>query len=461
MTISITSAACSHTGDGSTVAFDVKDGANGIYFAEASELRVTLQDGSTVTTQTLGTHYSVTGAGSAAGVVTFVTAPADDVTVRIERVTPRTQTLNLTQAGAFSPVAIMGALDKLTRISQELSRNSQTETPLTLNDAGEKWDADSKVISAVATPTASTDAATKGYVDGLIGTSYAAASAASAAEAEAALAEFESLYLGSKTADPSVDNDGNALVEGQFYWNSAANQLKFYDGSAWQAYSGISGVSSVNGDTGAVTLTSTDLTMSATSRVVGRKSASGGASEEVTLSELLDFIGSAAQGDILYRGASSWARLGAGTSGQRLTTGGAGANPSWQTPDEGFPSGTKMLFVQTAAPTGWTKSTTHNDKALRVVSGAASSGGSNTFTAAMVSAFNSGSTTLTSSQMPAHTHASQSVSGSPSSEVGNLYVTDGNTVVSTVTGSTGGGGSHLHTVQLNVAYVDVIMATKD
>jgi len=69
--------------------------------------------------------------------------------------------------------------------------------------------------------------------------------------------------------------------------------------------------------------------ISAQYRVLARKSASAGDPEETTLSELLDFIGSAAQGDILYRGASSWARLGAGTSGQYLKTNGAGANPAW------------------------------------------------------------------------------------------------------------------------------------
>ena len=71
--------------------------------------------------------------------------------------------------------------------------------------------------------------------------------------------------------------------------------------------------------------------VSATSRALGRKTAGAGSVEELTLSELLDFIGSAAQGDILYRGASSWARLGAGTSGQYLQTQGAGANPQWAT----------------------------------------------------------------------------------------------------------------------------------
>jgi hypothetical protein len=69
--------------------------------------------------------------------------------------------------------------------------------------------------------------------------------------------------------------------------------------------------------------------VSATSRILGRKTAAAGDTEECTLSEVLDFIGSAAQGDILYRGASAWARLGAGTSGQFMKTSGAGANPAW------------------------------------------------------------------------------------------------------------------------------------
>lgn len=69
--------------------------------------------------------------------------------------------------------------------------------------------------------------------------------------------------------------------------------------------------------------------VSATSRILGRKTALAGDAEECTLSEVLDFIGSAAQGDILYRGASAWARLGAGTSGHYLQTQGAGANPQW------------------------------------------------------------------------------------------------------------------------------------
>jgi hypothetical protein len=47
-----------------------------------------------------------------------------------------------------------------------------------------------------------------------------------------------------------------------------------------------------------------------------------------------------------------------------------------------IPAGSLMLFQQSSAPTGWTKATAHDNKALRVVTGSASSGGSNTFAAA-------------------------------------------------------------------------------
>ncbi len=46
------------------------------------------------------------------------------------------------------------------------------------------------------------------------------------------------------------------------------------------------------------------------------------------ISAFLDFLGST-QGEVVFRGASGWAVLAPGTVGEVLTTGGAGANPSW------------------------------------------------------------------------------------------------------------------------------------
>lgn len=86
--------------------------------------------------------------------------------------------------------------------------------------------------------------------------------------------------------------------------------------------------------------------ISATSRILGRKTAGAGSAEELTLSDVLDFVGSAAQGDILYRGASSWTRLAAGTNGQYLQTQGAGANPQWATVTAGGTPGGSSGQVQ-------------------------------------------------------------------------------------------------------------------
>lgn len=129
-----------------------------------------------------------------------------------------------------------------------------------------------------------------------------------------------------------------------------------------------------------------------------------------------------------------------------------------------FASGTVMLFVQTSAPTGWTKSTTHNDKALRVVSGAASSGGSYTFSSTFANG-NTGATTLSTAQMPSHTHNAASIgyNGNNSGTTQNTgyYPASDNGVPSAVIWYAGGSGSHTHSLSLAVQYVDVIIATKD
>ena len=67
-----------------------------------------------------------------------------------------------------------------------------------------------------------------------------AASAQTAAEAArdatlTAYDNFDDRYLGSKTSDPSVDNDGNALVAGTLYFNSVSQVMRLYTGSAWVA----------------------------------------------------------------------------------------------------------------------------------------------------------------------------------------------------------------------------------
>lgn len=133
-----------------------------------------------------------------------------------------------------------------------------------------------------------------------------------------------------------------------------------------------------------------------------------------------------------------------------------------------IPAGTAMLFVQTTAPTGWTKSTTHNNKALRIVSGTASSGGSTAFTSVFTAR------TITTDNMPTHTHgvtdpghfhAVDVVIGINGGGGGAIpYPAGGGTNIITSSVSTGisiqsaGSGTAM---DFNVAYVDAIIAVKN
>lgn len=143
-----------------------------------------------------------------------------------------------------------------------------------------------------------------------------------------------------------------------------------------------------------------------------------------------------------------------------------------------FPSGTLMLFQQTTAPTGWTKQTTHDNKALRVVTGTAGSGGTTAFTSVFtnqtptitLSGLSAAATTLAVSQMPSHNHPSLWLTNSGVFGGESQGFNTANGTSPTTTGATGGGGSHSHsvsgsasssTVTLNVQYVDLIIASKN
>jgi hypothetical protein len=160
-----------------------------------------------------------------------------------------------------------------------------------------------------------------------------------------------------------------------------------------------------------------------------------------------------------------------------------------------FPQSTAWIFYQASAPTGWTKSTSHDNKALRVVSGSGGvSGGTNSFTSMMTSSyFNysgsisittpTGNTGLLATQIPAHTHTMPTGNYSFNA-VPAIYNPDGSfnswnggdvtraaawTRNSPATGSTGSSTGHSHPVSttapisvpisLAVQYMDVIVCT--
>lgn len=154
-----------------------------------------------------------------------------------------------------------------------------------------------------------------------------------------------------------------------------------------------------------------------------------------------------------------------------------------------MPSGTRMIFAQATAPTGWTKQTTNDNAALRVVSGSSggSSGGTVDFTTAFTSRSVSGTTAntiLSASQMPVHSHlvatnikvnSGNAAPFGPSTYLARETDIGGDTEYnlqatysapnSLLTSTAGNGEGHNHTFNTSldfaVKYVDVIIAQKN
>ena len=114
--------------------------------------------------------------------------------------------------------------------------------------------------TSTATPTTNDDLTRKGYVDSILGSATAAAVSAAAAATSASNAatsetnagnsataaassatdaatsydNFDDRFLGAKASDPTLDNDGDALITGAIYFNTTDDKMRVYTGSAWQ-----------------------------------------------------------------------------------------------------------------------------------------------------------------------------------------------------------------------------------
>ena len=252
-----------YTGNNSTTSFSVT-----FPYIEQAHVIVSL-DG---VTKTITTDYTFTNAST----ITFTTAPATGVIIKFTRSSNRTTRLVDYQDGSTLTEA---TLDQDGNQSFFMAQEAIDVTENSLNkNAQDLFDAQNKRIINVATPTSNNDAVNKTYVDAVAGSATAAAASETAAAnsataaqnaqaaAEAALDTFDDDFLGAKSSDPTLDNDGNALTDGALYYNTTDNRMKVYDlgTTAWLFISPTSTeqtkINSVADNINAVSTVSTNLT---------------------------------------------------------------------------------------------------------------------------------------------------------------------------------------------------------
>jgi hypothetical protein len=222
-----------YSGNGSTTVF-----AYDFRILDQTHIVVTLKNSSNVeTVKTLTTNYTVSGVGTASGGnITMGVAPASGEQLTFSRAVPQTQEVDLANRGGVQPEVLESAYDKLTQLSQDKVEllNRMPRFPVSSSLTG---------VELPLTLTANTaivvNAAGTGYTTGPTSSqissaeSSATAAAASAAAAATSYDNFDDRYLGQKSSDPSVDNDGAALITGALYFNTSNNVMMVYTGSAW------------------------------------------------------------------------------------------------------------------------------------------------------------------------------------------------------------------------------------
>jgi len=190
----------------------------------------------TATTQATNASTSATAAASSASTATTqATNAANSATAASSSASAAsTSASNASTSASNAATSASTASTQASNASTSATSASNSATTATTQASNASTSAANAASSASAASTSATNAANSASA----ASSSASAAATSATNAAASYDSFDDRYLGPKTTNPTVDNDGNALLTGALYWNSTASEMRVYTGSAWVIFTG-------------------------------------------------------------------------------------------------------------------------------------------------------------------------------------------------------------------------------
>jgi len=135
-----------------------------------------------------------------------------------------------TQAGISTAQAVISTTQASAASASAASASASASTATT--QAG---NASTSASNAASSASAAASSAASASSSATSATNAQTAAEAARDQTLASFDSFDDRYLGTKASDPSVDNDGNALIAGALYFNSVDGVVKVYTGSAWVA----------------------------------------------------------------------------------------------------------------------------------------------------------------------------------------------------------------------------------
>ena len=200
--------------------------------AAASSATAAASSASTATTKASEAATSATNAATSASTAsTQATNASNSATAAA---TSETNAGNSETAAASSATSASNSASTATTKASEASTSATNAASSATAAASSATTATTKASEAATSATNSASSASTATTKASEAASSATAAANSATAAANSADAFDDVYLGTKSSDPTQDNDGDALAEGMLYFNSTTNRLKFYDGSAWQ-----------------------------------------------------------------------------------------------------------------------------------------------------------------------------------------------------------------------------------
>ena len=137
-----------------------------------------------------------------------------------------------TNAATSATNASNSATSAASSATTATTKASEASTSAT-NAASSASSASTSATNASNSATAASTSATNASTSATAAASSATSAANSATAAETAYDNFDDRYLGPKASDPTLDNDGDALLNGALYFNTTTNVIKYYNGSSW------------------------------------------------------------------------------------------------------------------------------------------------------------------------------------------------------------------------------------
>jgi hypothetical protein len=232
LTTNTNSAAWNLIVDAASAATSATNAASSATAAAASATTATNQANTATTQASTATTKASEAATSATNAATSNTNAGNSATAAASSATnaASSATTATTQASNASTSATNAANSATAAASSATAASGSASTAST-----QASNASSSASGAAGSATTATTKASEAATSATNAAGSATSAASSAASALAAFDNFDDTYLGPKSSDPTVDNDGDALTGGDLYYNTTSNIMKVYTGSAWVA----------------------------------------------------------------------------------------------------------------------------------------------------------------------------------------------------------------------------------